>query len=257
MSASLRTLTRADYERFAPIVRRLALRLARNVPRHILLSDLISEGWLGLMEAFSRGEGLSESELLALAVCRIRGAMLDHLRQLDTASRASRAKAREMARVIAELTRVLGRQPEPAEVAAHLQISLDDHQRLLASLAQAAPVSHEPFDVDAAQVESAADRPDERALKQGVCVLVERSIGALPERHQRVLTLYYRDERTLREIGEILGVTESRVSQLHHEAIDRLRAAVASVPPPPAPARRVRVGRARQSGMVSIDGAHA
>lgn len=221
-----RSLSREDYERFEPIVRRLAMRTARKVPRHIMVSDLISDGWLGLVEAFSRAESMPEEEFVAYATYRIRGAMLDHLRHLDTASRTARAKSRTVARAIAELTRELSRQPEEQEIAARLQMPLADYQTMLGGLAAAGMSRLEMLDIDQTDVESTFERPDETAVKDDIRALVARSIGTLPERQQQVLALYYQEECTLREIGELLGVTESRVSQLHTEAIHRLRAAI-------------------------------
>lgn len=221
-----RALSRADYERFEPIVRRLAMRTARRVPRHILVSDLVSDGWLGLVEAFGRAENMPEEEFIAYATYRIRGAMLDHLRSLDSVSRSARGKSREVARAIAELTKELSRQPEEKEIAGRLKLSVESYQALLDTLAKAGMSRLEMLDIDQSDVESSSERPDESLLREDIQKSVARAIGALPERQQQVLALYYQEECTLREIGLLLEVTESRVSQLHTEAIHRLRAAI-------------------------------
>jgi RNA polymerase sigma factor for flagellar operon FliA len=221
-----RALSRADYERFEPIVRRLAMRTARRVPRHILVSDLVSDGWLGLVEAFGRAEAMPEEEFIAYATYRIRGAMLDHLRSLDSVSRSARGKSREVARAIAELTRELARQPEENEIAGRLELSVEGYQALLDTLAKAGMSRLEMLDIDHSDVESTFERPDESLLREDIQKSVARAINTLPERQQQVLALYYQEECTLREIGLLLEVTESRVSQLHTEAIHRLRAAI-------------------------------
>lgn len=225
-SVSRRALSRADYDRFEPIVRRLAMRTARRVPKHILVSDLVSDGWLGLVEAYSRAGSMPEEEFVAYATYRIRGAMLDHLRSLDTVSRSARAKSREVARAIAELTRELHRAPEEAEIAKHLTLSVEAYQALLDTLAKAGMSRLEMLDIDKSDIESTFERPDDSALREDLQASVARAIHTLPERQQQVLALYYQEECTLREIGLLLEVTESRVSQLHTEAIHRLRAAI-------------------------------
>lgn len=224
--APQRTLSRSDCARFEPIVRRLAMRTARRVPRHILVSDLISDGWLGLVEAFNRQRNMPEEEFVAYATYRIRGAMLDHLRSLDSVSRSARGKSREVARAIAELTRELSRQPEESEIAGRLALSVEGYQALLDCLAKAGMSRLEMLDIDRTDVESKLERPDESLLREDMQRTVARAIDLLPARQQQVLALYYQEECTLREIGLLLEVTESRVSQLHTEAIHRLRAAI-------------------------------
>jgi len=202
------------------------MRTARRVPRHILVSDLVSEGWLGLVEAFGRAADMPQEEFVAYATFRIRGAMLDHLRSLDTVSRSARAKSREVARAITELTAKLERAPDEAEIAHRLALSVLAYQGLLDTLAKAGMARLDLVDVAGSDLESHSERPDETILREDLQRSVVRAIDTLPERQQHVLALYYQEECTLREIGLLLQVTESRVSQLHTEAIHRIRAAV-------------------------------
>ncbi len=226
MTAPKRTLTRADYERFLPMVRRIAMRLARRVPSHISIGDLISSGWVGLVEAFSRTEpSMPEEEFEAYASHRVRGAMLDYLRGLDPATRQARNASRRVARTIAELTRSLGRPPEEDEIADAMGLGLEDYRDLLNSISSAGMSRLEIVDLD--QIDALADRqeaPDELAEQRLLADQVAEAIERLPIRLQQILALYYQENCTLREIGAVLQVSESRICQLHAEAMHRLRA---------------------------------
>jgi RNA polymerase sigma factor FliA len=222
-----RQLSRADYDRFSPLVRRIAMRMARRVPSHISVGDLVSCGWLGLLEAFSRAEGgMPVEEFEAYASHRVRGAMLDYLRGLDPATRQARNASRRVARVITQLTGQLDRQPEEHEIAASMGLELVAFRQLLSTIANAGMARLEVLDID--QVDPAEDRgaPDEEAGRRMLSRAVADAIQHLSPRLQQVLALYYQEDCTLREIGAVLGVSESRVSQLHTEAMHRLRAIV-------------------------------
>ncbi len=225
--AQRRALTRADYDRFQPLVRRLAMRAARRVPSHIKAQDLMGYGWLGLVEAFSRAEAtMADEEFEAYASYRIRGAMLDYLRSLDPMARALRSRSRHVSRAIAELTKSLGRQPEEEEIAKALGMELDAYRETLSDIGKAGMARLELLDLDKVDLVSEAEAPDEEVSRQSMAGVVAGAIDKLPERLRQLLGLYYQEECTLREIGLVLGVTESRVSQLHTEAIHRLRAAL-------------------------------
>jgi len=226
MSSSKRTLTREDYERFLPLVRRIAMRLARRVPSHINVADLISSGWVGLVESYSRSSpDMPVEEFEAYASHRVRGAMLDYLRGLDPATRQARNASRRVARTISELTHRLERPPEEDEIAGALGLELDDYRKLLSQISSAGMCRLELVDVD--QVDTSADRrdaPDELAEQRLLAEAVAESIQKLPLRLQQILALYYQEDCTLREIGSVLQVSESRICQLHAEAMHRLRA---------------------------------
>ncbi|AKU94724.1 RNA polymerase sigma factor for flagellar operon [Labilithrix luteola] len=222
-----RVLTPADYRKYLPIVRRTAVRLARKVPSHISVADLTGYAWVGLVEAFSRAApGMDEEEFEAYALYRIRGAMLDHLRSLDTQTRASRVTSRRVTRAIQRLTTKLSRAPEENEICEELGMSVEDYRNTLSALDGAGMSRLEMLDVDADIAADEAELPEDSASRRELQEVVAQAITKLPPRLQQVLSLYYTEECTLREIGEILEVSESRVSQLHTEAVHRLRAAI-------------------------------
>ena len=222
-----KTLDRTDYERFLPVVRRIAMRAARRIPRHIAVADLVGCGWLGLMEAFHRaGPGMCAEEFEAYASYRIRGAMLDYLRGLDTTTKHMRRASRELTRTIKTLTRRLGRAPSDGEIA--MALGLDDlaYQTHLARLAEAGMTRLEMLDFDHDEVDAGVDPADEELARRELTAALGDANEELPPRLQQVLALYYQEECTLREIGAVLGVGESMVSRLHTEAVHRLRAAI-------------------------------
>lgn len=220
-----RALSRADYDRFLPLVRRTAMRLARRVPREVTVADLVSYGWIGLIEAFRRAQpDMPENEFEAYALYRVKGAMLDYLRRLDPASRSTRKTSRLIARAIADLSQTLGRAPEEEEIANMLGMTENEYRQALTDVAAAGMARLEMVQLDNIEIENGYDdSSDGRHLLSSALV---RAIQTLPPRLQQVLALYYQEDCTLREIGEVLGVTESRVSQLHTEAVHRLRAAI-------------------------------
>ena len=222
-----RKLTRAEYERYLPLVRRTAMKLARNLPTTITVADLVSYGWVGLLEAFERASPeMDAAEFEAYALYRIRGAALDHLRSLDPASRAARSQSRAIARGIQALTKRHGRPPEEDEIAAHLELTIEAYRAALDEVGRAGMARLEMLDLDDVQQAADTESPDDGAGKKEMGAAVTRAIEELPLRLQQVLALYYTEGHTLREIGIVLEVTESRACQLHTEAIHRLRAAI-------------------------------
>lgn len=227
--AAKRKLTRADYDRYLPLVRRTAMKLARRLPSHVTVADLVSYGWVGLLDAFERASpDMDPNEFEAYAMYRVRGAALDYLRTLDPASRSARAMSRKVAKAIGQLQNEgKGKEPEEAQVANRLGMSVDQYRNTMEQLGRAGMNRLEMLDIDEMQSVSKEDDvlPEERTAKKQLQGVVAEAIKKLPERLQLVLALYYQEERSLREIGVILEVSESRVCQLHTEAIHRLRAA--------------------------------
>jgi RNA polymerase sigma factor for flagellar operon FliA len=217
-------LSREDHERFLPIVRRIAMRLARRVPREVTVQDLVSYGWIGLLEAHQRASGMHDGEFEAYASYRIRGAMLDYLRTLDPMARTTRAVSRRIARVIAERAHALGRMPEEDEIAGALGIDVDEYRAQLQRVSEAGMARLDIADVD--ELEHHTASTEELADKVMLKEVVARAIGQLSPRLQQVLALYYQQGCTLRQIGQVLGVTEARACQLHAEAMHKLRALV-------------------------------
>lgn len=219
-------LMRADrvlFSRYSPVVRRIALRTVRSLPRTLTVDDIISAGWVGMAEAMRRRpEGMPEEQFEAYASYRIRGAILDYLRALDPLSRKLRNAARRIAAATRALTQRLGRAPTDEEIAREIGVSLEDYHQTLSDIQDAG------FDrvegVGPVEPQATSPSPEQLASKSELVLSVADAVEGLPERLQIVLGLHYQQECSLREIGEILGVTESRVCQLHSEALQRLRA---------------------------------
>jgi RNA polymerase sigma factor FliA len=222
-----RSLDRAAYDHFLPLIRQTALRFARRVPKHVTVADLVGYGWVGLMEAYQRCDpNIGPAEFEAYASYRVRGAMLDYLRSLDPMTRDLRRSSRKVTDTIRALTGENGRPPEEAEIAAALDIEVQAYRELLERIAQGGMARLELLDLEQLEIEGAADNADDELRRKQLSARVAGAIDALPSRQQDVLALYYQGERTLREVGAILGVSESRVSQIHSEAMHRLRALI-------------------------------
>lgn len=222
-----RSMDRVAYERFLPLVRRTAMRLARRVPSSITVADLVGYGWVGLMEAYQRSAAnMPDEEFQAYALYRVRGAMLDYLRSLDPATRDLRRASRRVARTIRDLSQKLGREPEEEEIAQSMGVGLRAYRELLEKIAAAGMARLELLNLDEVEVENSGDTVDEAVAKRRLADAVASAMETLPPKLLQVLALYYQEGCTLRQIGAVLGVGESRVSQLHTEAIHRLRAAV-------------------------------
>jgi RNA polymerase sigma factor for flagellar operon FliA len=219
---------------YSPLVKYVAGRLASGLPAHVEEADLISYGLLGLMNAVERFELEREIKFETYAITRIRGAIIDELRSQDWVPRSVRSRARDIERANAKLENRLQRPPTDEEMAAALDISVEEFQESLlqiststiAALDELWTVSDSSGDqvslLDTLHDPGAPDPSravDESELKDRVADAIAR----LPEREKLVVALYYYENLTLREIGEVLGVTESRVSQLHTKAVLRLR----------------------------------
>jgi RNA polymerase sigma factor for flagellar operon FliA len=201
--------------------------MASTTSSPISMSDLVSCGWLGLMEAFTRAAPeMPGEEFEAYASYRIRGAMLDYLRSLDSATREMRRTSRRLARTLKDLQRSLGRAPTEDETARAMGVTPAEYQNVLTRVASAGMSRLELMDFDQSEIESHSQPVDDEVSRREVASLLSQAITTLPPRLQQVLALYYQKECTLKEIGAVLGVTESRVSQLHTEAVHRLRASM-------------------------------
>jgi RNA polymerase sigma factor for flagellar operon FliA len=214
------------------LVRTLAGRLAHRVPAQVEVSELISVGVLGLIDAASRFKPTLGVPFDAFARRRIHGAMLDALRDLDWAPRSVRKLGRTMDGTVARLRHELGREPAEAEIAGALNVSETEYGRLLDQLrtAELASIRQSTNEDGTSVLEVAIDPgegPDARLEREELRGLLAEAIAGLPERERQILALYYQEELTLAEIGQVIGVGESRVSQLRTQAIRRLRAAMA------------------------------
>ncbi|MFO7180318.1 MAG: FliA/WhiG family RNA polymerase sigma factor [Pseudomonadota bacterium] len=210
------------YERYMPLVRRIAMRVVRTLPANVTLDDLLSAGWLGLSEALGRRtSAMNEEQFEAYASHRVRGAILDHLRMLDPLSRKLRGASRRITEVTAQLGVRLGRAPTEEEISAELGVSLPEYHKLLGDIANGGLARLEIMASDGPVQDTT---PELLAERREMVDRIAHALDSLPERLKLVVGLHYQEECSFREIGEILGVTESRVCQLHAEAIHRVRA---------------------------------
>lgn len=216
-----------------PIVRYLARRIHERLPQHVDIEDLVSAGVLGLMDAFAKFDPHKKVQFRSYAQFRIRGAILDSLRTLDWSPRDLRRKGRAAEQAVRLLTSRLGRSPGEAEVAAEMRMGLDEYQSLLRELkGLEIGTLHAEHSVDSGEEELAyipgtpEDDPLFCCLRGELKQKLAAAIENLPERERLVMTLYYYEELTMREIGSALGVVESRVSQIHSSAVLHLRSAL-------------------------------
>ena len=219
---------------YSPMVKFVAGRLGAGLPSHVEDADLISYGLVGLIGAIERFDPERGIKFETFAMTRIRGSIIDELRSLDWVPRSVRSRAREIEATQAKLEHELQRAPTEAELAAKLNITEEELQTALLEIANSSvyaldelwTVSDSSGDqvslLDTIADEGAAD-PQEALASNEVKDRLTEAIGPLPEREQLVVALYYYENLTLREIGEVLGVTESRVSQLHTKAVMRLK----------------------------------
>ena len=215
-----------------PQVQYIARRIHDRLPPQVLLEDLVHAGILGLMDAVRKYDPSKNVQLKHYAEFRIRGAILDSLRQVDWSPRALRRQARRLEQAVLDCKARLGRDPSEPEIAAELQISLESLHHLLGDLrgldigSLQADANDPNGDELAAQNRPAADQEDpyHLTLRAEMSGLLEKAIGELPARERQVLALYHFEELTMKEVGAVLGIGESRVSQIHTAAVIRLRA---------------------------------
>jgi RNA polymerase sigma factor for flagellar operon FliA len=235
-AAYLPVQTEAERERVLmeqlPQVRYIARRIHERLPRHVPFEDLVHAGVVGLIDALNKFDQSKQVQFSSYAKFRIRGAILDNLRELDWSPRELRRKARLVDSTYSDLSGKLGRAPTENEIAYEIGIDLRELQSLMAEL--------DGLELGSLRVESARDgkeedltdyipsKPEEtpffQCLKSEMKHLLTEAISELPEKEQRVLSLYYYEELTMKEVGAALGIGESRVSQIHSLAMVRLRA---------------------------------
>ncbi|MGA9568387.1 MAG: FliA/WhiG family RNA polymerase sigma factor [Candidatus Korobacteraceae bacterium] len=219
-----------------PQVYHIASRIHERLPRHVPLEDLVNDGVLGLMAALNSFDNSKRVQFQTYASFRIRGAILDSLRKMDWASRPLRAKGRRIANAVAELIGSLGRQPSEQEIADHVGLPVAKLQKLLADLDGLMLLGQEslaPYDSSETQdlIENApskAEDPFTQCLRGEINGQLAKSIAQLSEREQLLLSLYYREDLTMREVAEVIGVRQSRASQIHSLVLLKLKASLGS-----------------------------
>ena len=219
-----------------PAVRYIARRIHERLPQHVELDDLVSAGIVGLIDAFGKFDHTKKVQFKSYAQFRIRGAILDSLRVLDWSPRELRRKGRAVEEAIRAVQQRAGRAPSEQEIAAEMKVSLEEYQQLLGEL--------KGLEIGSLHMERTEDSGDEemsyipgspdedplfRCLQGEMKQRLIDAIEELPEKERMVLTLYYYEELTMKEIGLTLGVVESRVSQIHSSAVVRLRTALAGL----------------------------
>ncbi|HEY7150827.1 MAG TPA: RNA polymerase sigma factor WhiG [Solirubrobacterales bacterium] len=228
---------------YSPLVKFIAGRMASGLPSHVEEGDLISYGLLGLIGAIERFDLEREIKFETFAVARVKGAIIDELRSLDWVPRSVRARARDVEKANAKLEARLQRSPTDEEMAEELEITVEEFQNALLEIANSSVLALDDLwtfadpeggggqisVLDTITDPNAVD-PETEAQSSEVKDRLADAIESLPERERLVIALYYYENLTLREIGEVLGVTESRVSQLHTKAVLALRSRFQTMP---------------------------
>jgi RNA polymerase sigma factor for flagellar operon FliA len=218
-------------ERHAPLVKKVACHLLARLPASVQLDDLIQSGMIGLIEASKNFDATKGASFETFAGIRIRGAMLDEIRRGDWAPRSVHRNSRMVAQAVSELEALLGREAKDTEIAEKLDITLDEYHHILQDVNSSRILGIEDLGVDedvitTADQDLSLDKPFNVVKNERFNESLIDAIQSLPEREALVLSLYYNDEMNLKEIGQILDVSESRVSQIHGQAMIRLKAKV-------------------------------
>jgi RNA polymerase sigma factor FliA len=222
-------------EKFAPLVKRIAHHMMSRLPGSVEADDLVQVGMIGLMDALNRYEEMPGAQFETYAQQRIRGAMLDELRQLDWLPRGARKNMRQIEAAVNALQQRLGRSPTEKEIAVELNVSIEGYHQMLLDARGAQLVHYEDFtdsdDDDFLERNCAATGADPLAslLDGDLRHALVGAIDGLPEREKTLMGLYYEQEMNFKEIGAILGVSESRICQIHSQAIARLRSVLKEV----------------------------
>ncbi len=225
-------------EQYAPLVKYVAGKVAANLPSSVEYDDLVGYGVFGLFDAIDKFDTAKHVKFKTYAVTRIRGAMYDHLREMDWVPRSVRQKAKEIEQAVMILEARLGRPASDSEIAASMNLREAEFSHLMSKISSTAILSlndiwnsgtdSEKMCIGESIESPRGLNPDSSVEKEEIRRVIKQAITELPEKEKKVLVLYYYENLTLREIGQILDVTESRISQLHTKAIIRLRAKLTS-----------------------------
>lgn len=219
-----------DVAVYAPLVKRIAYQMMAKLPASVCMDDMIQAGMIGLLDALDRYEDTQGAQFETYAAQRIRGAMLDELREADTMPRAVRRSMRKVETAVSKLEQRLGRAPAEQEIASELEVPLEEYQHTLQEARGHQLVYLEDFAEDEEDsfldkhCASADPTPLDALADKRLRKALVKAIEDLPEREKLLMSLYYEQELNLKEIGAVMGVSESRVCQLHSQAVGRLRA---------------------------------
>jgi RNA polymerase sigma factor for flagellar operon FliA len=211
-----------------PLVKAIAIRVHENLPVHVDVDDLVHAGILGLFDAASKFNPEKQVAFSSYAKHRIKGAILDSLRQLDWASRDMRRRHKQVEAATRDLSSTLQRAPTEAEVAAKLGMDVDRWRTMMldlrnVGLVSASTRSNDSEDLPAPDFPSKVEnQPDSICAREQLRGVLGEAMKTLPERYQKVVVLYYTNEMTMKEIGGVLGINESRVSQIHKSALEKM-----------------------------------
>jgi RNA polymerase sigma factor for flagellar operon FliA len=209
-----------------PLVKAIAIRVHENLPVHVDLDDLVHAGVLGLFDAVEKYNPDKKVQFHSYAKHRIKGAILDSLRQADWASRDLRRRQKQIDVVTRELALKLGRTPVDAEVAEQMGVAPDRWNKILVELRSLGTVSASGGDEERDHMQEFAATPelapDRMCAHEQLRSTLARAVQTLPERYQKVVFLYYTNDMTMKEIGDVMGVNESRVSQIHKNALQKM-----------------------------------
>ncbi len=232
-SAAILASCRDDLlEQNADLVKRIAYHLANRLPPSVQVDDLIQAGMIGLLDAARNYDQGRNASFKTYASIRIRGAMLDEIRKNDWIPRSVHSKAKMLAEAIRAVENREGRDARAQEIADELNLSLDRYHELLTSangqkvLSLDDSVSDEGEGILMDSLTDESPDPMENMQEQDVKNILAEAVAGLPERERMVMSLYYDEELNLREIGQVMGVSESRISQIHSQAIIRLQARI-------------------------------
>ena len=219
-------------QRFAPLVKRIAYHLMARLPSSVQVDDLVQNGMMGLLDAINRFEAGMGAQFETYAAQRVRGAMLDGLRENDWLPRSLRRDFRRIEVAISQLEQQYGRAPSEHELASSLDMTLADYQKMLQDARGHQLISFEDLVEDGDEdflerhLTDESSEPSKILEDQSLRQRLAQGIELLPEREKMMMALYYEQDLNLREIGEVMNVTESRVCQLHSQAVARLRARI-------------------------------
>lgn len=217
-----------DMTQFMPLVRRIAGKLSSKLPPHVEIGDLVQAGCVGLVQAWGRFDQAGGASFETFASSRIRGAMLDWLRDEDLLPKAVRQESKRVDSALIALRNELGREPSELEIATKLGLSLDELQDSMSSAQTSRFLSFEDLGVESPESLFRADPgsdPFEQLVGSQLARDLERAIGSLPDKERLVLSLHHEEEMTFKEIALTLNLSEARICQLHNQALARLRSA--------------------------------